>query len=238
MPLSASNAGAISSVRRISNVATSRPSVRAAAWTSPISSAALAIPTLAKIANRRRPGTTSCNSSTRLPAASVNWFDRPVMLPPGRARLSTTPMPTGSATAANTIGMADVPCFAARIFAVACVTMTSTLSRTNSAMISGERSKRVSAQRYSIATLRPSTQPSSRRRCTNAAVHRLWTEGVFAPKNPMVGSFCRLLRPRRERPRAAAPPSSVMNSRRFIRSPRRRGRAESVEFRGRAPWRS
>ena len=40
----------------------------------------------------------------------------------------------------------------------------------------------------------------------------------------------------------AAPPSSVMNSRRLIaaiiRSPRRRGRAASAAHRGRAPWRS
>ena len=36
---------------------------------------------------------------------------------------------------------------------------------------------------------------------------------------------------------AAAPPSSVMNSRRFIRSPRRRGRAALAARRGRAPWR-
>jgi hypothetical protein len=67
--------------------------------------------------------------------------------------------------------------------------MTSTLSRTNSAMISGERSKRVSAQRYSIATLRRSIQPSSRSRCVNAAVHRLWTEDVLAPRKPIVGCF-------------------------------------------------
>ena len=41
-----------------------------------------------------------------------------------------------------------------------------------------------------------------------------------------------LLRARRERPRAAAPPSSVMNSRRLTRSPRRRhqlsGRSSSI----------
>src|SRR5215510_15562549 len=36
---------------------------------------------------------------------------------------------------------------------------------------------------------------------------------------------------------AAAPPSSVMNARRFIRSPRRRARAVSGEFLVRAPWR-
>ena len=33
---------------------------------------------------------------------------------------------------------------------------------------------------------------------------------------------------------AAAPPSSVMNARRFTRSPRRRGRAQSGECRGQA----
>jgi hypothetical protein len=32
------------------------------------------------------------------------------------------------------------------------------------------------------------------------------------------------------------PPSIVMNSRRFIRSPRRRERAGSGEFQDRAPW--
>jgi hypothetical protein len=37
---------------------------------------------------------------------------------------------------------------------------------------------------------------------------------------------------------AAAPPRREMNSRRFTRSPRRRGRAASQAHRGRAPWRS
>jgi hypothetical protein len=44
------------------------------------------------------------------------------------------------------------------------------------------------------------------------------------------------LRPRRERPRRRAA-SSVMNSRRFIRSPRRRGRAACPVRGGRALWR-
>src|SRR4051794_1045281 len=35
---------------------------------------------------------------------------------------------------------------------------------------------------------------------------------------------------------AVAPPSTAMNSRLFIQSPRRRGRAALVEFRGRSPW--
>jgi hypothetical protein len=37
---------------------------------------------------------------------------------------------------------------------------------------------------------------------------------------------------------AAAPPTSVMNSRRFIRSPRRRAAEEIKARRYRAPWRS
>ncbi len=69
------------------------------------------------------------------------------MLPPGRARLATRPFPTGSPAEAKTIGTADVTCLAIAAFAVACVTMTSTLSRTNSPKISAERSKRPSAQR-------------------------------------------------------------------------------------------
>ena len=144
---------------------------------------------MARIANRRRPGTTSRKSSSRLPAASDPWLDRPVTLPPGRAKLATRPLPTGSPAVANTIGITDVACFAARTVGVLCVRITSTFSRTNSAAISEKRSLRPSAQRYSIATVRPSIQPSSRSRCTNAATHCPPTEGVVEPKNPMVGSL-------------------------------------------------
>jgi len=71
-----------------------------------------------------------------LPPVSDIWFDRPVTLPRGRARLATRPVPTGSDAAANTIGMSAVACFAARVGGVPTVTMTSTLSRTNSAAFS------------------------------------------------------------------------------------------------------
>jgi hypothetical protein len=56
-----------------------------------------------------------------------------------------------------------------------------------------------SDQRYSIATLWFSIEPSSRRCETKAAVHGLKAE-ASAPRNPIVGSFPRLLRVRRERP--------------------------------------
>jgi len=71
-------------------------------------------------------------------------------LPPGRAKDLTTPDPTGLPTAANTIGITDVACFAATVGGVADVTMTSTLRRTKSAAISARCSLRPSAHRYSI----------------------------------------------------------------------------------------
>jgi len=178
----------MSSPRRISDVMTSSPSVRAAAWTSRMSSTTAGPLTLPTIANRRRPGTISRKSSTRLAATSVCWTDRPVTLPPGRAKLAIRPVPTGSPAAPKTIGMTDVACLAATIASVADVTMTSTLSRTNSVAISAKRSGRPSAQRYSIVMVRPSIQPSSRRRCTKAATHWPWDVGVPATRNPIVGS--------------------------------------------------
>src|SRR6516164_1642546 len=60
----------------------------------------------------------------------------------------------------KTFGITEVTCFAARTASVATVTMTSTLSWTNSAAISAARSVRPSVQRYSIAIVRPSIQPS------------------------------------------------------------------------------
>jgi hypothetical protein len=87
------------------------------------------------IANRRILGTTSRKNSSRLLSSSGCMIDRPVTLPPGRARLAAKPTPTGSPDSGRTIGMTDVAllaCWAAGPV----VTMTSTLSRTNSAAIS------------------------------------------------------------------------------------------------------
>jgi len=179
------------------------------------------LPTSAKIANRRRPGTISRKSSIRLPAVSGAWPDKPVILPPGRGRLATMPLPTGSPAVANTIGITDVACFAAMVGGVLCVRITSTLSRTNSSAISAKRSVRPSPQRYSIATLWPSVQPSARSRCTKAAVKWLISAAVPEAISPMVGSLLACCA-RTAHGHATAPPSSVMKSRRFTRSPRRR----------------
>src|SRR4249919_3435253 len=47
-------------------------------------------------------------SSRRLAARSLAWFDRPVTFPPGRERLATRPVPTGSPATGKTIGMTSV----------------------------------------------------------------------------------------------------------------------------------
>src|SRR5882762_2485514 len=65
-----------------------------------------------------------------------------VTFPPGRARLATRPLPTGSAADANTIGIIDVACCAMTTDLVPAVTMTSTLNRTHSEAISAKRSVR------------------------------------------------------------------------------------------------
>ena len=184
-PLRASKAGTISSARRISMW---RPQGRACG----------PLPNLAHFQHERQ----DCRHWPRSPTggdrgqprAKVRvacqqdgrWIDKPVTLPPGRARLATRPVPSGSCASAKTIGMTDVACFAART-ALPDVTMTSTFKRTNSAAISANRSLRPSAQRYSIAMVRPSIQPSSRSRSTKAAVH--WPAKRVVPKNPTVGSF-------------------------------------------------
>ena len=131
-------------------------------------------------------------------------------LPPGCPRLATRRLATGSPTLANTIGMTDVACFVARTCGVPEVTMTSTLSRTNSAAIWTKRSARPSDQRYSIVMVRPSLQPSSRSRCVKAATNSLSAERVLWPENPMVRSFADCCARAASGQATAAPPSSVM----------------------------
>jgi hypothetical protein len=70
--------------------------------------------------------------------------------------------------------------------------------------------------------LRPSIQSSSRNRCTSAAVHWLWAEGVVEPRKPMVGSFPGCCARVASGQVAAAPPSSEINSRRLMCSLRLR----------------
>ncbi len=64
----------------------------------------------------------------------------PVTLPPGRARLATTPSFTGSAPARNTIGIVAVAAFAAIKAGVLPVAIKATLRFMSSAASAGRRS--------------------------------------------------------------------------------------------------
>jgi hypothetical protein len=151
------------------------------------------------------------------------------------------PAPTGSATSVNIIGTVRVACSNGPTCAVPLAKMTSGASATNSAAYLRVRSTSPKApKRYSIRKLRPSLQPNSSSPCRNAA-SQTCTSGLFAAPDtstPMrrTRSACCACTPSGHV--AAAPPSSDMNARRFIRSPRRRARVASGPGRDRVPWRS
>jgi len=133
----------------------------------------------------------------------------------------TTPVPIGSPAVANTMGIVDVACLAASTGGVLCVRMTSTFRRANSAAISAKRSLRFrpAVLDRDRAALGPAELASRR---TKGAVYWRCAVAVLEPKNPMVGSFADCCA-RAASGQATTELVSAMNSRRFIRSPHRRG---------------
>ena len=88
----------------------------------------------------------------------------PVKLPPGLARLATSPSLTGSWATVNTMGIVLVSALAANAgVEPPSGTITATGRRTNSAASTDNRSILLSAQRYSIAAFSPSMMPASPR---------------------------------------------------------------------------
>ena len=79
------------------------------------------------------------------------------MFPPGRARLATSPAPTGSDGAHDDRDRGRRLLGSQSARRAPAVTMTSTFSRTSSAARAGSRSGLPSAYRYSITTFWPST---------------------------------------------------------------------------------
>ena len=67
------------------------------------------------------------------------------MLPPGRAMLTTKPLPTGSSIVGITMGIVFVAFWVANPAAVFAATMTSTLRRTTSSANSGKSFRRAMA---------------------------------------------------------------------------------------------
>src|SRR5262249_10637494 len=104
----------------------------------------------------------SLSNSSRLPANTAEILVTPVMFPPGRARLSTSPAATGSAEITKTMGIVLVAFLAARAPDNVPVRITSTSRRTSSSARVGSRSSLLSAYRDSKAMFLPSTYPSSR----------------------------------------------------------------------------
>jgi hypothetical protein len=85
-------------------------------------------------------GTSSLINSIRLGASRLARMVTPVTLPPGRLRLATRPIFTGSVPAVNTIGIVVVAALAASAEAVPPVAaITAILRRTSSAASTGSR---------------------------------------------------------------------------------------------------
>src|SRR5262245_4693371 len=112
---------------------------------------------LLSTATRTAAGTSSCRSSSRFVFNSELKKLIPVRFPPGRARLATRPILTGSSLTAKTMGITVVAAFATCGAEPVVATIMATRRRTRSAAISSSRPGSFSAKRYTIATFSPST---------------------------------------------------------------------------------
>src|SRR6516165_629406 len=177
------------------------------------------LPGLTSTAIRTALGTRSCSRPNRLATISADKKLMPVALPSGRARLATRPSLTGSSATPKTIGIVVVAALAARApVPKPGVTITATRLRTSSAMSAGRRSYWPSSQWYSTITFWPSTKPASLRALRNTAPKRaeLSDDRPLTKPKTGIGGCCA----RAAIGHAAAPPTSVMNSRRLIVAPR------------------
>src|SRR6516165_7612494 len=112
-----------------------------------------------RTATRVTPGAISLSSSSHFALKPYSKLVNPVALPPGRARLSTKPAPTGSATAANTIGTLRVACSNGPMVEAPVARMTSGMVATNSTACL-RISLALLAQRVSMRTFWPMVQPA------------------------------------------------------------------------------
>ena len=194
---------------------------------------------LNRSATRLTLGAISLRISSHFPPIDGSKLVRPVMLPPGFAKLATKPSPIGSETCTKTIGIEAV---SGRRTAKVGVLVAKRMSGdfpTSSLANARIRSTSPAAQRYSSCRLRPSSHPSSWS-CSKNALRLACHSGSLSALT--VSTPIRFARSvccaRAASGQAAAPPSSEMNSRRLIiQSPRQRGRAGSAVRRGRAPSR-
>src|SRR5262249_39141501 len=108
-------------------------------------------------------GTASFSSSRRLPAREFSaTVETPVTFPPGREKLATNPLATGSVEMTMMIGIVVVASWAAWMAWPETATIASGRSCTSSRASPGSRSNLSSANRRSPTNFRPSTYRRSR----------------------------------------------------------------------------
>ena len=170
---------------------------------------------------------TTCRFSTtptsRRPCRNASSFVTklmPVILPLGRARLETRPSLTGSSLTENTMGGRRGCGFERKSRKRVSGGDHPTWRRTRSVASAGRRSIWFSAQRNRMVTLSPSTKPASFRPWRNPRRRSASVPATGCKETDHRHGAAERVPPR---PRRRAPPSSVMNSRRITRSPRRRG---------------
>src|SRR5262249_229688 len=112
----------------------------------------------ARLQHRQVPGLRPLEnlSPSRLATSSWKKILMPVILPPGRARLATSPKLTGFSLTTKTIGIVVVAALTASAPALTRAAITATRRLTRSAMSDGRRLYWPSSQSYSTITFWPS----------------------------------------------------------------------------------
>src|SRR5215831_8678718 len=156
---------------------------------------------------------------------------------PGACQALDEAASTGSDMAVKTIGTVPLSCCRAATATELKAKIASGLTASSSPAKRRFRSGSPAVQRSSICKLSPALQPSSSSRLRNVAIQPFVSASSATPINTPIRRTPSRCCARAVSGHAAAPPSSVMNARRFIfaviRSPRRRGRGRSAPRRGR-----
>src|SRR5262245_42497437 len=173
---------------------------------------------------------------TNLALMSESVSLNPVALLPGCARLSTSPMATGLPTLMNTMGIVDVRRLAATD-ALEPVGTNSSAPRWITSVTAWPGSPDW-VQTISSTISRFSTRPIWRKPDRNASTsERSYAlDGEPNGSRPILTGLLACCARAASVHAAAAAPSIAMKSRRFIRSPHRRGQATWVEWRGQVLW--
>src|SRR5262249_40495339 len=139
-------------LRRLTGL-TSTLSDGATAWITPNWPVPEGVAGSRRIAIRVTSGPICLSSSSHFPPMAYSNEVKPVAFPPGGARLSMKPAPTGSATIANTIGTVRVTCSSGPRVEAPGAKTTSGARAANSAACLRTASELSVAQRMSIRTL-------------------------------------------------------------------------------------